>query len=238
MFFPASAATRSGCSSLLALVFGVGLRRVRRRGRRHRHRRHLERLRWRWPIRLEGPAEGLRQPEGRAGFPGMHLATAQQTKGDTDGAIQSLQSYAALRPRGGVRCASWPASTSPRRMPLQNRLQILQYRAAYLAPGTVRSTIFGLERDASRRRPHHGGRELQLPAGHLGRSDRAPTSRAQAVDAYKRITQIRPKDPSRPARARPGSLLRRRRGDDNRRVELVASAWHHGPPRRPKCAGS
>ena len=62
------------------------------------------------------------------------LATAQQTKGDTDGAIQSLQSYNALRPRDTDALRELASLYLSKADAAQNRLQILQYRAAYLAP--------------------------------------------------------------------------------------------------------
>ena len=73
------------------------------------------------------------------------LATAQQANGDTDGAIQSLQSYNVLRPRDTDALRELASLYLSKADAAQQRAQIIQYRAAYLAPGSIRSTIFGLK---------------------------------------------------------------------------------------------
>jgi tetratricopeptide (TPR) repeat protein len=124
------------------------------------------------------------------------LATAQQTKGDTDGAIQSLQSYTALRPRDTDALRELASLYLSKADAAQNRLQILQYRAAYLAPGTVRSTIFGLSGTPLADDPITGAVSSSFQQDISAAATELQTSQTQAVDAYKRITQIRPKDPA------------------------------------------
>jgi len=124
------------------------------------------------------------------------LATAQQAHGDTDGAIQSLQSYTALRPKDTDALRELASLYLSQASAAQDRLQILQYRAAYLAPGTVRSSIFALKGAPLTDDPITNAVDSSYQQDISTAASDVQTASAQAVDAYKKITRIRPKDPA------------------------------------------
>jgi predicted Zn-dependent protease len=68
--------------------------------------------------------------------------------------------------------------------------------AANLAPGTVRSAIFGLEGSPLDPDPITNAVSSTYQQDISTAATEAQTSSAQAVDAYKKITLIRPKDPA------------------------------------------
>ena len=124
------------------------------------------------------------------------LSTAQQAAGNTDGAIEALQNYVQLRPKNTDVLRELAALYLQQASVAQERAQILDARAAYLAPGTIRDTIFQL-----------GGSPLQpdpitnaLSTGYQTKISAAnseiQTASAQAVEQYRRIAEIQPKDPS------------------------------------------
>ena len=124
------------------------------------------------------------------------LATAQQANGDTDGAIQSLQSYNVLRPRDTDALRELASLYLSKADAAQQRAQIIQYRAAYLAPGSIRSTIFGLKGSPLDQDPITSAVSSSYQQDLSTAATEAQTASAQAVDAYKKITQVRPKDPA------------------------------------------
>jgi len=69
------------------------------------------------------------------------LSTAQQAAGNTDGAIEALQSYTQLRPKNTDALRELAALYLQQASAAQERAQILEARSAYLAPGTIRDTI-------------------------------------------------------------------------------------------------
>jgi tetratricopeptide (TPR) repeat protein len=124
------------------------------------------------------------------------LATAQQTKGDTDGAIQSLQSLTALRPKDTDALRELASLYLAKASAAQDRLQVLQFRAAYLAPGTVRSSIFALDGTPLDDDPITSAVDSGFQQEISAAASDVQTSSSQAVDAYKQIARARPKDPA------------------------------------------
>jgi tetratricopeptide (TPR) repeat protein len=124
------------------------------------------------------------------------LATAQQADGDTDGAIQSLQSYNALRPRDTDALRELASLYLSKASAAQQRLQILQFRAAYLAPGTVRATAFALKGAPLTDDPITNAVSSSYQQDISTAATDVQTASSQAVEAYKKITQVRPKDPA------------------------------------------
>jgi tetratricopeptide (TPR) repeat protein len=124
------------------------------------------------------------------------LATAQQANGDTDGAIQSLESYNALRPHDTDALRELASLYLSKADAATQRAQILQYRAAYLVPSTVRSTIFGLKGSPLDQDPITSAVDASYQQDISTAAGEAQTASAQAVAAYKKITQISPKDPA------------------------------------------
>jgi tetratricopeptide (TPR) repeat protein len=124
------------------------------------------------------------------------LATAQQADGDTDGAIQSLQSYNVLRPRDTDALRELASLYLSKASAAQQRFQILQFRAAYLAPGSVRSTVFALKGTPLDDDPITSAVSSGYQQDISAAATDVQTASFQAVEAYKKITQVRPKDPA------------------------------------------
>lgn len=124
------------------------------------------------------------------------LATAQQADGNTDGAIEALEELVALRPKDVNALRELSGLYLAKASEAQQRAQIAQLRAAYLAPG---ANIAGLDQ--------LGGKTLDpdpISAAVGGRLSNdiqvalaeAQQASAKAVDAYRKIAAVSPKDPN------------------------------------------
>ena len=82
----------------------------------------------------------LENPKDAQAF--KDLSTANQAAGDTDGAIEALQSYVQLRPKNTDVLRELAALYLQQASAAQERAQIYQARSDYLAPGAIRDTIF------------------------------------------------------------------------------------------------
>jgi tetratricopeptide (TPR) repeat protein len=124
------------------------------------------------------------------------LATAQQAAGNTDDAIEALQSYVALRPRNTDALRELAALYLQKASAAQERAQIFQARSDYLAPGGIRDTIFQIGGSPLEPDPitnavsSNYDREISAAASEI------QSSSAQAVEMYRKITEIQPNDPS------------------------------------------
>src|SRR6185436_8759399 len=70
------------------------------------------------------------------------LSTAQQAAGNTDGAIEALQSFTQLRPKDTDALRELAALYLQQASAAQERAQIYQARSDYFAPGAIRDTLF------------------------------------------------------------------------------------------------
>jgi len=124
------------------------------------------------------------------------LATANQAAGNTDDAIAALESFVALRPRNTDVLRELAGLYLAKASEAQQRGQIADFRAAYLAPGTAVAGAIQL-----------GGKPLdpdpisQAVSGVISVDSstayyEAQQASAKAVDAYRRITVVQPTDPS------------------------------------------
>lgn len=124
------------------------------------------------------------------------LATAHQADGDLDGAIEAMQSYVQLRPKDADGFRELAALYLQQSTDAQQRAQIYQYRSAYLAPGAMRDTVFQIGGSPLTPDPITNavstGYESELRLA----SSEAQTASAQAVEQYKRLTELQPKDPT------------------------------------------
>jgi tetratricopeptide (TPR) repeat protein len=124
------------------------------------------------------------------------LSTAQQAAGNTDDAIEALQSYVSLRPRNTDALRELAALYLQKASAAQQRAQIFQARSDFLAPGGIRDTIFQVGGAPLAPDPITNAvstsydREISAAVSEL------QSSSAQAVEMYRKITQIQPKDPS------------------------------------------
>jgi tetratricopeptide (TPR) repeat protein len=124
------------------------------------------------------------------------LSTAYQADGQTDNAIEALTSYSQLRPKDTDALRQLAALYLQKASDAQQRAQIFQYRSAYLAPGGVRDTIFQIGGSPLTPDPItnavSSGYETEISAA----SSEAQGAAAQAVEQYRKIAQLHPKDPS------------------------------------------
>lgn len=124
------------------------------------------------------------------------LATAHQAAGNTDDAVEALQSYIALRPKDTDALRELAALYLQKASAAQERAQIFQVRSDYLAPGSIRDTIFQLKGSPLTPDPITNAvstaydREISAAASEI------QVSSAQAVEMYRKITEVRPNDPT------------------------------------------
>jgi tetratricopeptide (TPR) repeat protein len=124
------------------------------------------------------------------------LADAYQAKGDTTGAIDALESYSGLRPKNTDVLRELAGLYLTKASDAQQRAQILQYRQQYLAPGAMLASAFQLGDKVFNPDPItnaiSSGYDDQISAAY----GELQSASAKAVDAYKRIVAVRPKDPA------------------------------------------
>ena len=100
-------------------------------------------------VRLRLRAEGARQPEGRPGVQGPGDGApggGKHRRGD-----RGDEGYVALKPKDADGFRELAAMYLQQASSAQERAQIYQVRSAYLAPGSIRDTIFSSAAVRSRR---------------------------------------------------------------------------------------
>lgn len=124
------------------------------------------------------------------------LANAYQAAADTAGALEALESLVELRPKDADALRELAGLYLAQASDAQQRAQIAEYRAAYLAPGSSITGIVVL-----------GGRPLDVDPITNAMTSRldddisvayseAREQAARAVDAYRRLAAAAPKDPN------------------------------------------
>jgi len=124
------------------------------------------------------------------------LATAHQAAGNTDNAIEALESFLALRSRNTDVLRELAGLYLAKASEAQQRGQIADFRAAYLAPGAAVASAIQL-----------GGKPLdpdpisQAVSGSISEESsiayfEAQQASTKAVDTYRRITVVLPNDPT------------------------------------------
>jgi tetratricopeptide (TPR) repeat protein len=124
------------------------------------------------------------------------LATAHQAEGNLDDAIEAMQSYIALKPKDTDGLRELAALYLQQASAAQERAQIYQYRSDYLAPGSIRDTIFQLNGSPLTPDPITTAVSTAYDREISAAASQIQTASAQAVEAYRRITEIQPKDPT------------------------------------------
>jgi tetratricopeptide (TPR) repeat protein len=124
------------------------------------------------------------------------LATAQQAAGNTDDAIEALQGYVSLRPKDTDALRELASLYLSKASAAQQRAQIYQYRSDYLAPGAIRDTIFQIGGSPLEPDPITNAVSTSYESQISAASSEAQTASAQAVDAYRKITEAHPQDPA------------------------------------------
>jgi tetratricopeptide (TPR) repeat protein len=124
------------------------------------------------------------------------LATAYQTAGRTDDAVEALESYLRLRPRDASALREVAGLYLAQASEAQQRAQIAQARQAFLAPGATIAGIVQLggkplEADPITTAVSQGiEQELSLALSEVQQAS------ASAVDAYRRLSETSPRDPN------------------------------------------
>jgi tetratricopeptide (TPR) repeat protein len=136
----------------------------------------------------------LENPKDAQAF--KDLATAHQAAGNTDEAIEALQSFIALRPRNTDALRELAALYLQQASAAQERAQIYQTRAAYLAPGSIRDTIFQIGGSALDPDPITSAVSSSYESEIQAAASEIQTASGQAVEMYRRITELQPNDPT------------------------------------------
>ena len=124
------------------------------------------------------------------------LATAEQAAGKTDDAIESLESFVALRPRNTDVLRELAGLYLAKASAAQERAQIANYRAAYLAPGTALASAIQLGDKPLDPDPISQAVSGKITEESSAAYVEAQEASAKAVETYHRITVVLPKDPS------------------------------------------
>jgi tetratricopeptide (TPR) repeat protein len=124
------------------------------------------------------------------------LANAYQTKGDTAGAIDALESYSSLKPKDTDVLRELAGLYLTKASDAQQRGQILQYRQQYLAPGSMLAAAYQLGDKAFTpdriTNAVSSGYDTQISAAY----GEAQNAASKAVAAYKKIVSVQPNDPA------------------------------------------
>jgi tetratricopeptide (TPR) repeat protein len=124
------------------------------------------------------------------------LATAHQAAGNTDDAIEALENFVALRPRNTDVLRELAGLYLAKASEAQQRGQIADYRAAYLAPGTAVAAAIQLGDKPLDPDPISQAISGQITQDSSTAYYEAQQASAKAVDTYRRITVVLPNDPS------------------------------------------
>jgi tetratricopeptide (TPR) repeat protein len=124
------------------------------------------------------------------------LATAQQAAGNTDDAIEALQSYIALRPKNTDALRELAALYLQKASAAQERAQIFQARSNFLAPGGIRDTIFQIGGSPLEPDPITNAVSTSYDREISAAASEIQSASAQAVEMYRKITEIQPNDPT------------------------------------------
>jgi tetratricopeptide (TPR) repeat protein len=136
----------------------------------------------------------LDNPKDAAAF--RELSTAQQAAGNTDGAIEALQSYTQLRPKDTDTLRELAALYLQKASSAQERAQIYQARSDYFAPGAIRDTIFQIGGSPLEPDPITNAVSTSYEQQISAAASEIQTASAQAVEQYRKIAAAQPKDPS------------------------------------------
>ena len=124
------------------------------------------------------------------------LSTAHQADGNTDEAIEAMESYIALKPKDADGFRELAALYLQQASAAQERAQIYQVRSDYLAPGSIRDAIFQLGGSPLQPDPITNAVSTSYDAEISAAVSEVQTASAQAVEQYKRIAGLQPDDPT------------------------------------------
>jgi len=131
-------------------------------------------------------------PRDAAAF--RDLATAHQAEGNTDDAIEALESFVALKPKNAAALVDLASLYLVKVEEAQRRAQVANARAAYLAPGASIASITQFGGRALEPDPISSAVDSQLSGIVQAELGVAQQAAAQAVDAYKRRAATDPRN--------------------------------------------
>jgi tetratricopeptide (TPR) repeat protein len=131
-------------------------------------------------------------PRDAAAF--RDLATAHQAAGNTDDAIEALESFIALKPKNAAALVDLASLYLVKVDEAQQRANIANIRAAYLAPGAAVAGVTQLGGSPLDPDPISGAVDGQLSQIVKTELGEAQAAAAEAVDAYKRRATIEPQN--------------------------------------------
>jgi tetratricopeptide (TPR) repeat protein len=124
------------------------------------------------------------------------LSTAHQAAGNTDQAIEALQSYIQLKPKNTDALRELAALYLQQAAAAQQRAQIFQARSDYLAPGAIRDTIFQIGGSPLQADPITNAVSTSYEREISAAASEYQSASAQAVEMYRKIAAIQPTEPS------------------------------------------
>lgn len=124
------------------------------------------------------------------------LATAHQAAGNTDEAIQALESLVSLRPRDADALRQLAAQYLQKLDEAQQRARIAQLREAYLAPGVAVASAIQLGSTPLDPDPISSAISSSVSAESATSYADAQQAASQYVDTYRRLAATDPKDAS------------------------------------------
>src|SRR5688572_1324583 len=127
-------------------------------------------------------------PRDAAAF--RDLATAHQAAGSTNEAIEALENFVVLKPKNSAALVDLASLYLVQVDEAQQRANVANIRAAYLAPGAAVAAFTQLGGSPLEPDPISGAVDRQLSQIVQAELGEAQTAAAQAVDAYKRRAAI------------------------------------------------
>lgn len=146
------------------------------------------------PSVSEAEKQVLDNPKNAKAF--RDLSTAQQAAGNTDGAIDALQSFTQLRPKDTDALRELAALYLQKASTAQERAQIYQARSDYFAPAAIRDTLFQVGNSPLTPDPITNAVSTTYDQQVSAAISEIQSASAQAVDQYRKIAAAQPKDPS------------------------------------------
>ena len=133
-------------------------------------------------------------PRDAAAF--RDLATAQQAAGDVDAAIEALEGFVALRPKDSAALRELAGLYLAKSGEAQQRAQIAELRAAYLAPSTAIPALSQIGNKVLNPDPITNAVTTRYSDQIQLAYSEAQAASAQAVATYRKIAASSPKDPT------------------------------------------
>jgi cytochrome c-type biogenesis protein CcmH/NrfG len=124
------------------------------------------------------------------------LATAYQADGDTDGAIDALEGLVSLRPKNADALRELAGLYLAKASEAQQRAQIAQFRAAYLAPAASIPALAQLGDKVLEPDPITNAVSTRLSNDIQVALFEAQDASGKAVEMYRRIAAASPNEPS------------------------------------------